>query len=447
MIDELTGSHHALALDRVQLSRQHKWVDPKGRVYIIITVEEIQNSLNCSKPTAVKYLQELETFGSIEKERQFFGRPNLLYVKKFVSPGQTDSQNREYFRVEETEKFSFLAMPHVLLKDDRFTKLSIDAKILYAIMLSRMHLSKKNNWVDEQDRVYINMSIEDVQDSFSCGPKKAVKLIHELETIGLVEKKRVGFGKSARLYLKRFTPDPVLESESAEEAPAVADVPTVPDDSAPTEVKKGQVLESKKDNTGSKKTITMEVKKGQVLELKKDNYGGQKTTSQELSFFDPIKIDSNYTDSSETDSSYTDEFITKSIYPSCANAKNSGMTDGSILRERIKNQIDYRCLLSRNPYTPVSEIDELVEMMVEVHMNHSPTIRIGKDAEYPTAYVKERISMLRCDHIEQILDALKHSTAPVRNTKAYILATLFNATSTISHYYAFDANANVTYVP
>ena len=44
--------------------------------------------MNCAEKSAIKYLTELEEFGLIERIRQGFGKPALIYVKNFI-----DQQN------------------------------------------------------------------------------------------------------------------------------------------------------------------------------------------------------------------------------------------------------------------------------------------------------------------------------------------------------------------
>ena len=73
-------------------------------------------------------------------------------------------------------------------------------------------------------------------------------------------------------------------------------------------------------------------------------------------------------------------------------------------------------------------------------MNRSPTIKIGRDAEYPTDYVRERFSKLNALHIERVMDGILENRTQVRNTKAYLLATLFNVFSTIDNHYTLESN-------
>lgn len=75
---------YGLLLDRVSLSRENGWIDEKGRVYIIFTLNAIRQALNCAEKSAIKYLVELEDFGLIERKRQGLGKPAIIYVKNFI---------------------------------------------------------------------------------------------------------------------------------------------------------------------------------------------------------------------------------------------------------------------------------------------------------------------------------------------------------------------------
>ena len=77
---------YGILLDRMNLSVLNQWFDNGGRVYIIFTIDEIKDALGCAEKKAVKLLDELEKkCGLIERKRQGLGKPNLIYVKNFVS--------------------------------------------------------------------------------------------------------------------------------------------------------------------------------------------------------------------------------------------------------------------------------------------------------------------------------------------------------------------------
>lgn len=113
----------------------------------------------------------------------------------------------DYFRGMEAEQYSFYRVPKVLFTAECFKSLSCEAKVLYGLVLDRMSLSIKNRWFDDEDRVYIIFTVDEIAELMNCGTQKAVKLIKELDTsngIELIEKKRLGLGKPNVIYVKNF---------------------------------------------------------------------------------------------------------------------------------------------------------------------------------------------------------------------------------------------------
>ena len=70
-------------------------------------------------------------------------------------------------------------------------------------------------------------------------------------------------------------------------------------------------------------------------------------------------------------------------------------------REEIREQIEYDLICTS---INRAQVDEFVEIMLEVAMTRSPTIKIGRDAEYPTAFVQQRFEQITSSHIEKVLD-------------------------------------------
>ena len=150
-----------------------------------------------------------------------------------------------------------------------------------------------------------------------------------------------------------------------------------------------------------------------------------------------LNIQESITEKSITDLSSKDSF-----FPSTGALpvnKQAPLTDGKTEREKIREQIAYEIMVER--YSR-EQLDELVEIMLEVAMNRSPTIRIGREAEYATAYVQDRFSRITSMHIERVCDGIRDNHTQVRNTKAYLLAALFNAVSTLDSYYTMQANSD-----
>lgn len=114
----------------------------------------------------------------------------------------------DYYYGAESEQFSFVRVQRVLFTDkEHFDNLSNEAKLLYGLLLERMSLSRKNNWIDKHNRVYIIFPVEEIEESLDVGHEKALNLLKELDDqsgIGLVKKKRRGLGLPSILYVKNF---------------------------------------------------------------------------------------------------------------------------------------------------------------------------------------------------------------------------------------------------
>ena len=149
-----------------------------------------------------------------------------------------------------------------------------------------------------------------------------------------------------------------------------------------------------------------------------------------------LNIQESIKEKSNTDLSSKDSF-----FPSGAllEDRQAPLTDGKTERKKIREQIEYEIMVER--YSR-EQLDELVEIMLEVAMNRSPMVRIGRDSEYATAYVQDRFSRITSMHIERVCDGIRDNHTQVRNTKAYLLAALFNAVSTLDSYYTMQANSD-----
>ena len=134
----------------------------------------------------------------------------------------------------------------------------------------------------------------------------------------------------------------------------------------------------------------------------------------------------------------TQVFNTQSFFPPTPSREiTDGRTDGFTQKCEIRDQIEYEILCDQYH---AQQVDELVELMLEVQLNRGKTIRLGRDAEFPTAFVQHRFSQIGRGHIEKVLDGINENTTEVKNTKAYLLAALFNSVSTLDNHYTMRVN-------
>ena len=107
-------------------------------------------------------------------------------------------------------------------------------------------------------------------------------------------------------------------------------------------------------------------------------------------------------------------------------------------REIVRENIEYDILM-QDPRQDREQLDEVVELIAETLCSRKKTIVIAGD-EYPAEMVKEKLLRITSSHIEYVFDCLKQNTTYVRNIKKYLLASLFNAPSTIGSYYSALVN-------
>ena len=114
----------------------------------------------------------------------------------------------DYFYEEQSESYSFYRIPKPLFTEEVFGTLSVESRVLYGLLLDRIGLSREHGWMDEVGRVYVYYSMESIEKQLRCGKNKACRLLRELERFGLIERKRQGFCKPARIFVKNFIQSP-----------------------------------------------------------------------------------------------------------------------------------------------------------------------------------------------------------------------------------------------
>ena len=111
----------------------------------------------------------------------------------------------DYFIERDAIEYAFYRVPKALIQEPLYRSVSTHAKLLYGLLLDRMDLSMKKRWLDELGRVYLFYKIEAIQADLCCCKEKACKLLCELESAGLIEKKRQGRGNPSRIYVRHFS--------------------------------------------------------------------------------------------------------------------------------------------------------------------------------------------------------------------------------------------------
>ena len=292
----------------------------------------------------------------------------------------------DYYYGREAEQFAFYQVPKFLFKDERFKKLSSDAKILYGIMLDRMSLSVKNRWFDEHNRVYIYYATANIMEDLGCAKEKCTKVVSELKEIGLIEKKRQGLGKPDKIFVKNFIS---VDSGTGNRLQN-------------PEVRKSNFKDTEKPTSGSSM--------GKTAESGKSN--------------------TNNTEKNNTDSNDTKSNLIVS--------ENDEMREDVIYGQIIKENICFDDLMVVHPEEEAT-IEGIYELILETVLCQSDEIVVAS-SKYPAALVKSKLLKLNYSHVEYVLECLQKNTSAVKNMKKYLLAALFNAPSTMDSYYRAQVN-------
>ena len=301
----------------------------------------------------------------------------------------------DYFYGNDAEQFTFYRIPKVLFTDHRYKGVSVEAKVLYGLLLDRMSLSIRSGWLDDDGRVYIYFTLEEAIEFLGFGKDKLVKLFQELDLdrgIGLIERKKQGQGKPTKIYVKNFIipSDAPLTSEKPKSEPP-----------APPE--------------------TSEMAKSRLLIGR----------SADCGISDPNNTDKKETEWSDTESIYPPPPLQ---LPSTGRGRRRlRMDEIEQYRAMIKENIDYERLLEEHPYDQ-ELIDGYVELIVEICCSRREYIRVNQE-DMPRDLVKSRLLKLDKDHIVYVMDCLSKNTTLVGNIKAYTLSALYNAPITISQHY------------
>lgn len=279
----------------------------------------------------------------------------------------------DYFYGAQAEQFSFYRVPKVLFTKEQFRQLSAEAKILYGIMLDKLDLSVKNKWGDDNGRVYIIYTIEQIMADMNCADQKATKLLDELEKkCGLIERKRQGLGKPNLIFVKNFI-------------------------------------------TGVEGSMM-----AQIQNRENHDSGAVNITTADYPKSRGINTNHNNTENSD-------------INPIRSGFDEDGISERNEYERYFRESLSIDVLLQENPGEEETILG-ILDLLVDACCFKRSVIRIAGD-DKPLAVVKSRFMKLNAEHIRYVLKCLSENTTRVRNIRQYLLTALYNAPATIRPFY------------
>lgn len=333
-----------------------------------------------------------------------------------------------YLNSKGIDKFTFYRMPKMLFTDD-FQSLSCEAKVLYGLLLDRSALSKQNNWIDENDRVYVYFKQDEAMDMLNIKKNKVISIFKELEEIGLIVRKKLGQGNPTRIFVMNF-------SEQHDE--------NIEEDSKDLSDYKSQNKSQTSNKNIKREVKTFEKPTSEIQtsneNIKKEVKTFKKPTSKGLK----NKLGSSYY-INNTERSNINQSINKNAQKttyaisSTSTDKKIDEIDYETTVENIKQQInfDYLIALGKEPST----LDLIVSLIADVYC-HNCTSIYANGITISSERVISEFKKLDSDHIQYIFDCIDKESAKkqIINIRNYLLTCLYNAPHTMDLYYDMSVN-------
>ena len=124
--------------------------------------------------------------------------------------------------IKKSEVAGFLAFfkfPKPFIYDEKYKKLSNNAKLMYMLLFGRLELSVKNGWHDRKGNVFQYYTNEQLMIDLNSSEKTIIKVKKELREVGLLEEVRQGNNLPNRIYISQVdgaVENTVLELEKVQ---------------------------------------------------------------------------------------------------------------------------------------------------------------------------------------------------------------------------------------
>ena len=172
------------------------------------------------------------------------------------------------------------------------------------------------------------------------------------------------------------------------------------------------------------KNFSAESSKESVKNRDNDDSCGSKIACQDPVKSRGIKKKENKTEMNNTNLILSDE--------------SEKMKNRELLEEYFSRSLEIELLLRLYP-DDEDTIYQIVDLLVDTCATNRKLLRIAGD-DKPAEVVRSRFMKLNADHIHFVLKCLAENSSPIRNMKQYLLASLYNAPTTMQLSYQNQTN-------
>lgn len=270
--------------------------------------------------------------------------------------------------------------------------LGLGAAVVYAALISKQVYYEQHNMLDEEGFFY--STIADLQESTTLTKRQQKDAIKVLIDKGLIKRKRCGM--PAKRYF-RVLDDTELIDDLLKQGEAIMN------ELNPI-AQKCENVTSCSDKIVQQEVTNCNIKLAQNV---------------------PYTINHNINKSKENNPNLSIHGNADVIDMMDNSAEIVSVEERENYLELIRENIEYDCFEEKEQ----DKVDELVEIMLDVVCSSKSVIGVhGEDL--PHEVVKSRYLKLNHEHIEYVLLSLKRNTSDVKNIRAYLITTLYNAPTT-----------------
>ncbi len=108
------------------------------------------------------------------------------------------------YKINETLQHSYYQMPQELFCNEKYKRLSIEAKVIYSFLLNRMNLSRMNKWINDKGEIYLIYTRKEIQSKLNLSDKPVTRAFKELREAKLIKEEKQGFGKPNLIYIGKI---------------------------------------------------------------------------------------------------------------------------------------------------------------------------------------------------------------------------------------------------
>lgn len=391
-----------------------------------------------------------------------------------------------YYYGEESEQYSFFRIPKMFFTDELYEKLSLQAKLLYGLMLDRMALSKNRGWYDENSRVYIKYTSKSIAADMHINQKSAIKYMKELQEFGLIIKLQQA-GQPDIIYVMNFTKIKQVSEEGGEQligedteanqnSEAVQrekmhdfnikekcnETTTVKNGVLPnlhTHEQRCYYVKNNKPDFQSH-NCRMPVKHSLNAEKTRDfetegncgqmtavnftalqnlqhckTYSTPKFTAlQNLQYHDDIYNNNK----NNKDNNINNQSVSQSILSYQSDSEGqTDMTEDEYYEQLVKSNIEYDNFMQDENNREWYE--EYYNIILEVVMRKVDKVFIA-GSEWSHNFVKSRFLKITASDMLYVHDRMEHTASDIKNIKSYLITALFNAPTTNYSYWSSRAH-------